>query len=213
MNRLLVVAFILSIAGCVSAPSPTPIAEPKPVIATHAATDLTTRERVSVVTNPTLQTDAATAPVPTGWRVDGTAAEFVLDSAKTYVNRPSIRVRYVEGAPYAGIIQTLNVQPLRGKTVTVSVQVARDTKDVSVGGWIGAFDMERKRIAYANSYDTKVDENGAWTNHRFSLAIPANAERVLIGAAAWGKTGTIWIGEVDASVAEGTANAIANTLK
>jgi hypothetical protein len=198
--------FILAIGACllaVGATSTAAMSGDRTVESTESPSRAPQAVATGVVVNPTLDTEPATRPMPTGWRLDGEAAEFALDDTQRHAGRPTIRVRYEEGAPYAGIIQTLDAAALRGKTLLITVVVARDGDQTPVGAWIRAWGpagADPKGLDYRNSYDMPVAPNRAWTTHTFTFPVPPDTEKLMLGASAWGKTGTMWIAELDAIV-------------
>jgi hypothetical protein len=154
----------------------------------------------SLLLNPTLRIDNATSPAPSGWRFDGTAVEFAADSAVKRSGLPSLRVKFAAGAPYAGVLQRLDGERVRGETLIIDGWLARDTASAPVGVWVRAFDKERKSIAYVNSYELANPADGSFTRHVIELKVPDEAVALLIGASIYGDTGTAWFSSVDAYI-------------
>lgn len=146
------------------------------------------------------QTDPADKTKPAGWSVDGKAVELVLDGEKKHRGAQSLRVKFKEGVPYAGVIQRLDLKEVRGKTLKVSAWFARGADDAMVGVWLGAWDKDKKRIAYANTYETDAAKKRAWTQHSMTIDIPASAESGMVGVAIYDKDGVMWADDVEVSV-------------
>jgi hypothetical protein len=154
----------------------------------------------SLISNPTLKIDEASSSAPKGWQLDGTAVEFASDSTIKHKGPQSLRIKFAKGAPYAGIVQRLEAEPVRGKTVFIDGWLARDNGDAPVGVWVRAFDKDRKSIAYANSYELPNAADRSFRRHLIELKVPEETVVILVGASIYGETGTAWLGSLDAYV-------------
>jgi hypothetical protein len=166
-------------------------------IASSACTTQPVREP-SVILNPSLLVEgASTSTVPTSWQADGTAEELVVDAAVAKQGRPSWRVKFKEGAPYAGLVQRLPVEAILGRTLVVEAWLARNTERASVGVWIRAFDKDRKSIAYANSYEKPLPATSSLHQHVFEFVVPPTATALMVGASIYGENGIAWFNSID----------------
>jgi hypothetical protein len=154
----------------------------------------------SLISNPTLKIDETSSPAPKGWQLDGTAVEFASDPIIKHNGPQSLRIKFAKGASYAGIVQRLEAEPVRGKTIFIDGWLARDNRDAPVGVWVRAFDKDRKSIAYANSYELSSPADRSFTRHLIELKVPAETAAILVGASIYGETGTAWLGSLDAYV-------------
>ncbi len=146
------------------------------------------------------QGSPSNAKLPSDWRLDGEALETVLDKNKKHQGAQALRVKFKEGAPYAGVLQRLNTDAMRGKTVLATAWFAREQDEATVGIWMLASDKDGKRIAYANSYETDAAKKKEWTQHQVRLLIPAEATSALLGVAIYDKDGTMWVDQVELEV-------------
>jgi hypothetical protein len=146
--------------------------------------------------------DTSDATKPTHWRLDGKAEEITIDIEKRYRGQQSLRVKFKEGAPYAGVIHRLNAEDVRGKTLFASAWIARGRDGASTGIWIRAFDSDKKSVAYVNTYDSLAAKETAWTQHNMNIEIPASAAVVMMGVSTYGKDGVMWVDEVAIAVQE-----------
>jgi hypothetical protein len=138
--------------------------------------------------------------LPSEWRIDGVATDIAMDTAKTKSSRASLRVAYKAGAPYAGVIQTVSSEAVRGKRLTLRAQIARRGEKAVVGIWVGIFDKDKKRLAYRNSYETVQAADDSWVPHVVEIDVPENAERLLIGSAIYDADGVMWVDTISAEV-------------
>jgi hypothetical protein len=143
------------------------------------------------------QHDANDITKPASWRIDGKAHELAIDKDKKYAGTQSLRVKFKEGAPYAGVIQLLpNAAEVRGKRLQFSAMIARGDDNAMVGIWVGAWDKDKKRRAYANTYESPAAKQRGWTRHQMTIDIPPEAESVMIGIAIHDKDGVMWVDDV-----------------
>jgi hypothetical protein len=155
----------------------------------------------SLVLNPALATPIGTTPqVPTHWRADGTADEVSMDPSVSRQGMPSYRVKFKEGAPYAGLVQRIPAEALLGRTLVVDAWLARDTEQASAGVWIRAFDKNNNSIAYANSYEKPLPPTTGLHQHVFEFLVPPATTSLLVGASIYGESGTAWFNSVDVYV-------------
>jgi hypothetical protein len=158
---------------------------------------------IAVLKNPHFVTaDPAKSSMPADWKVDGEAVEIGFDATHQFARTPTVRVVYKEGAPYAGLIQRLVASDVRGKTLHVRTHIDRLGEGAEVGVWVKAFNKDRKDIAYQNTYETKQLAHKNWTPHEMRIAIPPEAEVVMLGAAIYGKDGTMWVTGIDVSMSD-----------
>jgi hypothetical protein len=143
---------------------------------------------------------ADNSKLPSEWRIDGMATEIALDTAKTKSSQASLRVAYKAGAPYAGVIQTVPPEAVRGKRLTLRAQIARRGEKAVVGIWVGIFDKDKKRLAYRNSYETVQAADESWVPHVVEIDVPENAERLLIGSAIYEADGVMWVDTMSVEV-------------
>ncbi|MCZ8318689.1 MAG: hypothetical protein ACK5S2_00385 [Lysobacteraceae bacterium] len=153
----------------------------------------------SLVANPELR-DVDASGAPRGWRLDGTAVEVAPDPTVTRDGLNSLRVTFEKGAPYAGIVQQLEGDRVRGRTVVVDGWLARDTANAPVGVWARAFDKEGGSIGYANSYELDLPADKRFRRHSIELKVPPETNTLLVGASIYGDSGMAWFGGVDASI-------------
>jgi hypothetical protein len=170
-----------------------------------AASLFTSAARASDITMPNAgfeQSDADDLTKPASWRIDGKAEELTLDKDKKYAGTQSLRVKFKEGAPYAGVIQRPPIAGVRGKTVQFSAMIARGEDNAIAGIWAGAWDKDKKRLAYVNTYESAAAKQRDWTRHQMSINIPKDAESVMVGVAIHDKDGVMWVDEVKISARE-----------
>jgi hypothetical protein len=146
--------------------------------------------------------DTTDASKPAYWRLDGKAEEIAIDTERKYRGQQSLRVKFKEGAPYAGVVHRLNAEDVRGKTLFASAWIARGTDSANTGIWIRAFDKDKKSIAYVNTYDSPAAKETAWTQHNMTIEIPASAATVMMGVSIYGKDGVMWVDEVAITMQE-----------
>jgi hypothetical protein len=144
--------------------------------------------------------DPADQTKPAQWRIDGKAVEIGLVKDMKRSGNQALRVQFKEGAPYAGVLQRLDVETVRGKSIDASAWFARGKDEANVGIWIGAFDKDRKRIAYANTYDSAEAKRMEWTKHNMRIDIPNEAASVMLGIAIYGKDGVMWVDDIQATI-------------
>lgn len=137
---------------------------------------------------------------PKDWRLDGTATEITLDSSKTKSAPASLRVDYKAGPPYAGVIQTVSAEGLRGKRLALRTHIARRGGKAKTGVWVGIFDKEKRRLVYRNSYETAQAPDEGWVSHVVEVDVPENAERILVGAAIYDADGVMWVDTIETAV-------------
>jgi hypothetical protein len=140
------------------------------------------------------EVDAEKPTLPKSWKLDGEAPDYALDKQHKRSGTHSLRVAYKPGAPYAGTIQSLSIKPQAGKTIQISTYIMRGSKEGKTGLWAGVFDAEKKRLIYVNTYDEPYASTEGWVKHSLKITVPEKAERLLIGAAAYGETNTLmWV--------------------
>jgi hypothetical protein len=167
----------LLLAGCVAAPT----------------------RNDSLVLNPDLTPSQNASDAPGEWRADGKATTVGFDAFAQYEGKPSYRVSFTAGEPYAGLVQRFrSVDALRGQTLIVTGKLRRSDNKTSIGIWVRAFDKDSKSVAYANSYEQAAGQDSNWETHRITLTIPQEATSVLIGASIYGESGTMWLSSVNA---------------
>jgi hypothetical protein len=155
----------------------------------------------SLVLNPALTMPIGTTlQVPTHWRPDGTADEVAMDPSVSRQGMPSYRVKFKEGAPYAGLVQRIPAEALVGSTLVVDAWLARSTEQASAGVWIRAFDKDNNSIAYANSYEMPLPPIRDLHQHVFEFLVPPATTSLLVGASIYGESGTAWFNSVDVYV-------------
>jgi hypothetical protein len=156
----------------------------------------------SLVQNPQLQVDAGAATaVPTGWRIDGGPDAVAVDASMARQSRPSLRVGYKPGPPYAGIVQRVAAAEVRGKRLVVDAWLARNNNQMPTGVWIRAFDKDKKSIAYANTYEAPLVGSGQLSQQRLMFSVPEEADVLLVGASVYGDVeGAAWFNSLDVYV-------------
>ncbi len=152
----------------------------------------------NLLRNPTFISQPADPEWPAEWRIDGEAVAVTLDRQHRAGAGPSVRVAYSEGASYAGVVQRVSVASLNGRSIRVEALLDRVGAGAEVGIWIGVFDNAKRRLGYENSYTTAQRPAGTWTPHLLTVDLPQAADFVLVGAAIHGKSGTLWLGRIDA---------------
>jgi hypothetical protein len=139
-----------------------------------------------------------TAPTedPDGWffyqHAGATSYLFVLDEAVRRGGARSLRIDNVGVEPYGSVAQIVAGRELSGKTVRFSAWLktrGADDRGATLfiiamrGGYIAAYNF----MAGAAVKGTRD-----WARHTLTLAIPAQAEQVQVGATLEGE-GTVWI--------------------
>lgn len=131
---------------------------------------------------------------PAHWRIDGKPTRMTPDRALARAAGTTWRVEFDGAGPYAGIVQALPIEAVRGRRLALAADLARSGADPAVGLWIRAFDADRKSIAYANSYQQPAAAPPAFTRHELQFEVPQEARAVLVGASIYGAAGAMWIG-------------------
>jgi hypothetical protein len=115
----------------------------------------------------------------------------------------SVRIDNVGPEPFGSIYQQIPAASLRGKTVRLSAWIK--TKDVagSATGGGGVLLLQAMRggapIAYDHMSATPLKGTTDWTRREITLAIPAAADQIELGAMLHGP-GTLWLDDVEFDV-------------
>ncbi len=181
MKRFCVIATASLLVACASPPA-----------ADHTSTLIQNANFVKI--------DAEKPNLPAQWRADGQFVEIALDRMRMRTSTPSLRVQFKEGAPYAGVVQRMDLDKVRGKSITVRAYIDRAGEGAEAGVWVRAFDKNRESMAYENTYETKHLPAGQWTLHQLRINVPAEADAVLVGVSIYGKDGTMWVDAIEAQV-------------
>jgi hypothetical protein len=167
---------------------------------TQSATSPTASKIEPILKNPMLTPSTEQDNLPADWSFDGIAQEYGFDATHRKGNAPSWAVKFKEGGPYAGIAQRIPIEAVRGKTLKASALIDRENlnpkNEAQVGIWVGAWDKDRKRIAYVNTYEGKQGDKGAWTPHNMTITIPPEADRVMFGVAIYERDGRMWVTDI-----------------
>ena len=139
----------------------------------------------------------------------GQLAEFEItrDTTVAHAGRASIRIRGAEDPTGFGSISTsFPAQPYVGHRIRFSVFL-RTASLTGQGAqlWARADDSARRSVAFFNSGATPLRGTTDWTQRSISLAVPAGATVVVIGALAHG-AGSLWIDDVHIESDGGTAS-------
>jgi hypothetical protein len=159
--------------------------------------------RTPILTGGRLASTTVADSVPTGWQLDGSAASMRFDSSAIARRdgRPTLRIAYEPGAPYAGIIQRVDAASLAGRPVELRARLMRDSSSASTGIWMMAVSTNRERLAYINSYDSVSAAPYRWASHHLRMTLPPTTTRLLVGASIHTERGVVWIS--DLSLAQG----------
>jgi hypothetical protein len=128
----------------------------------------------------------------------GCAASMRFDSSDVAQRdgRPTLRIAYEPGAPYAGIIQRVDAASLAGRPVELHARLMRDSSRASSGIWMMAVSANREPLAYINSYDSVSTAPYRWTSHHLRMRVPRTTARLLVGASIHTDRGVVWISDL-----------------
>lgn len=171
------------VAACASPPSPAPVATPASV----------------ALVNPGFE---STAPGrrddPEGWFTFQHAVEpsyrFSVDTVDPHGGARSFRIDSTGPDIYGAIAQSVDAAPHAGKVARYSAWLrTRDTKSavLTMVALKGGATVSNNFMA-----DAPVAGTTPWTRYTITLPVPANADRIEIGAMLQGK-GSLWLDDAE----------------
>jgi hypothetical protein len=156
---------------------------------------------VSPLLNPGFEATSSSDPtLPSDWDTDGTGPAYAIDTQQAHAGKQSLRVAFKEGLNdkgYSGTFQRLDIGALAGKRVEVSAFLRRSVAPSSVGIWLVLSGADKKRLLYVNSYEQNTGAPGTWAQHKLQVDVPAEATRMMLGAAIHESTGEMWVDDFE----------------
>jgi hypothetical protein len=131
---------------------------------------------------------------------------FKLDRDVRHDGAASLRIDNVGSEPFGAIFQQLPAATLRGRTLKLSAWLR--TRDASGsytgGGAVLTLQAMQRGAPIAHNHMTAAPVKGTtdWARHEITLAIPAIADQIEVGAMLHGP-GTLWFDDVTLEVVEG----------
>jgi carboxyl-terminal processing protease len=133
------------------------------------------------------------------WYPTTPVTSFVRDGSRHHGGEYSVRLEKVrregasgEAASFAGIAQSVDAKPWRGKTIVVSAYLKSEGVKGAVNGVWARTDREgRNALAFASSYARPLVGSNDWTPRRAILDVAPDADRIVFGAVI-GSPGTLW---------------------
>ena len=105
-----------------------------PLLAASPARTAVHAPRRAHTTPERLATAQDSLVLPPGWRRDGRLIALDLDSMRTTVEGgPSVRIVYGDTTAYAGVVERLDVNAWRGRTLRLSGEIARSSPKAAAG--------------------------------------------------------------------------------
>jgi hypothetical protein len=86
---------------------------------------------------------------------------------------------------------------LAGKRIEVSAFLRRNAAPSSVGIWLVLLGADKKRLLYVNSYEQNNAAPNTWAQHKLQVDVPAEATRMMVGAAIHESTGEMWVDDFE----------------
>lgn len=159
-----------------------------------------------VLVNPGFESPAPSGRTdPAGWfsfQHAGTKSfDFTLDAVDPHGGAHSLRIDNVGPEPYGAIAQAVDVGANRGKVARFSAWMR--TRDVAgTGAVLRMAALSGGAIVGENFMKGReVTGTTGWTRYTLTLAMPADAGRLEIGAMLQGK-GTLWLDDVELEFVE-----------
>jgi hypothetical protein len=151
---------------------------------------------------------APSAPTagPHGWysyqHAGDTSYVFVLDDTVTHGGTRSLRIDNVGPEPYGSVAQAVPGREFTGKTVRFSAWLK--TRSADDGGATLFIIAEFAGNIMAHNFMAGAEVKGSrdWARHSLTLAVPAQADRMRVGATLEGK-GTVWLDDAEFEVLPG----------
>ena len=128
---------------------------------------------------------------------------FKVDADVHHDGERSLRVESIGPEPFGSVFQVLPAAALRGKTLRLSAWLR--TRDVVGSGTGGGAVLTLQAmqggatVAHNHMKDAAVKGTTDWRRYEITLAIPAAATQVEIGAMLHGP-GTMWLDDVELTV-------------
>jgi hypothetical protein len=139
---------------------------------------------------------SSNADLPGVWQTDGAGPAYAIDTQHAHGGKQSLRVAFKDGVGdkgYSGTLQRLDITALAGKRIEVTAFLRRSAAPSSVGIWLVLADADKKRLLYINSYEQNTNAPSTWAQHKLQVDVPAEAVRMMLGAAIHESTGEMWV--------------------
>jgi hypothetical protein len=157
--------------------------------------------QASLLLNPGFEaTSTGDATVPGAWQTDGAGPAYAIDTQQAHGGKNSLRVAYQDGMGdkgYSGTWQRLDIGALAGQRIEVSAFLRRSAAPSSVGIWVVLTGADKKRLLYVNSYEQNTAAPNTWAQHKLQVDVPAEATRMMLGAAIHESTGEMWVDDFE----------------
>jgi hypothetical protein len=148
-------------------------------------------------------TASPTTKLPAAWAVDGVGPIYMLDDTVTRTGKYALKIGFKDGANkqgYSGTMQRLSATEFAGKRVEFAAYLRRTSDKSKVGVWVSIGDVDKKRLAYLNSYDQPHGGNAQWSLHKLQFDVPAEATSLMLGAAMYESDGEMWVDDITLQV-------------
>jgi len=151
---------------------------------------------------------AALAPDggPEGWysyqHTGVTSYLFARDEAVVHGGARSLRIDNVGPEPYGAVAQSFPGRDFAGKTVRFSAWLKTRAADEGGAKLFLIAEFAGSIMAYNFMPGEEVKGTREWARHSLTLVIPAQADRIRVGATLEGK-GTLWLDDAECEVAAG----------
>jgi len=207
--RLAVLALAFAATACAAptaetAPGHAATAPPVAAVPTRGSPAKPSAGRPVVLVNAGFESDK-TAPTggPEGWYSYQHAGEtsylFVLDEAVKRGGARSLRIDNVGIEPYGSVAQIIAGRELSGRTVRFSAWLKTRGADDGGAALFIIAELGGSIMAHNFMAGSEVKGTRDWARHSLTLAIPAHADQVRVGATLEGK-GTVWFDDADLEV-------------
>ncbi len=145
---------------------------------------------------------------PQGWapmqHVTVDAYRFVVDQQVKHSGAKSLRIARDAAEPFGSIVQRVSDATLRGRTVRFSAWLRTQDAATGSGAGGGALIVQAFRggalAAYEHMRASPVKGTSDWRQYSITLAIPADADAVEVGAMLVGP-GTLWFDDARLEIA------------
>jgi len=124
---------------------------------------------------------------------------FVLDEAVKHGGARSLRIDNVGSEPYGSVAQIITGRELSGKTVRFSAWLKTRGADANGATLFVIATLGGNIMAHNFMAGAEVKGTRDWARHSVTLAVPAQADQLRVGATLEGK-GTVWFDDAELEV-------------